>query len=239
MEDLPQVLRFAMQFCDGMQHALSKGIKAHRDIKPGNCLITEEGVLKVTDFGLAKIVDDADAPSRDPGADRTKGGFFQRLDKKIPATPVAYFHLEALSSEPGEFVPLAAGQGEALGLPARDTEAHGSLTRTGMGMGTLPYMAPEQFDDFKHLDVRSDVYSFGVMLFQMLTGRLPFAGHDLQDLKRRHKTERPPSPASPSSKLNDIVLACLAKDPAQRFSDFGQARQRLSTVYEELADCRA
>ena len=48
-EDLPQVLRFAIQFCDGMSHALSKGIQAHRDIKPGNCLITEDHILKVTD----------------------------------------------------------------------------------------------------------------------------------------------------------------------------------------------
>lgn len=58
-QDLPQVLRFALQFCDGMTHVLSKGLRAHRDIKPHNCLVTEDRVLKVSDFGLAKVFDDA------------------------------------------------------------------------------------------------------------------------------------------------------------------------------------
>jgi tetratricopeptide (TPR) repeat protein len=52
---LEQILRFAIQFCYGMEHAYSKGIKAHRDIKPQNCLITEDKILKITDFGLARV----------------------------------------------------------------------------------------------------------------------------------------------------------------------------------------
>src|ERR1700733_5543740 len=67
-EDVPQILRFAIQFCDGMTHALAKGIRAHRDIKPRNCLIASDGVLKVTDFGLVKLLEDdlvamGDAPA--------------------------------------------------------------------------------------------------------------------------------------------------------------------------------
>lgn len=53
-EDLQQVLRFAIQWCDGMTYAFSKGITAHRDIKPQNCLVTKDATVKVTDFGLAK-----------------------------------------------------------------------------------------------------------------------------------------------------------------------------------------
>jgi serine/threonine protein kinase len=53
MEDPAWLLRLAIQFCDGMIHANSHGIRVHRDIKPANCLVTSEGTLKVTDFGLA------------------------------------------------------------------------------------------------------------------------------------------------------------------------------------------
>lgn len=56
-ENLPKILGFALNICDGMIHITSKGIKAHRDLKPENCLITEYGTLKVTDFGLASLVD--------------------------------------------------------------------------------------------------------------------------------------------------------------------------------------
>ena len=58
-DDLPQVIRFAVQFCRGMAFANSRGIKVHRDIKPQNCLVTENQVLKITDFGLAKVLQDA------------------------------------------------------------------------------------------------------------------------------------------------------------------------------------
>ena len=186
--DLPQVLRFAIQFCDGMSHALSKGIQAHRDIKPANCLITEDRTLKVADFGLAKVFDEA-GPVGGPGRE---------------------------VEEPN-----------ARGLRI-------SATRTGTGAGTPPYMAPEQFDDAKHVDVRADVYSFGVMLYEMLAGRLPFQGRT-EEFERLHKTQPPPPLVGCHLSLVTAVQTCLAKDPAARYANFDVLRVRLAEIYESLS----
>jgi len=60
-QDLPQVMRFAMQCCDGLLHALTQGVQLHRDIKPSNCLITPDGALKLTDVRVAPVFDGLEA----------------------------------------------------------------------------------------------------------------------------------------------------------------------------------
>ncbi len=55
--DLPQSLRWCIQFCHGMEHARSRGIRSHRDIKPANIMITANGLVKITDFGFADVID--------------------------------------------------------------------------------------------------------------------------------------------------------------------------------------
>jgi serine/threonine-protein kinase len=96
-----------------------------------------------------------------------------------------------------------------------------TLTRTGTILGTPGYMSPEQFDAHG-VDERSDVYSLGVVLFEVLTGRLPFTGQTPIAVALGHKTEPPPLPRSIRHAipawLEHVVLRCLEKDPARRFA---------------------
>ncbi len=92
-----------------------------------------------------------------------------------------------------------------------------SLTESGTVLGTAAYISPEQAGS-EPVTPASDVYSFGVILFQMLTGRLPFESGSAVDLALRHRTEPPPPvsehrPDAPAG-LAALTLAALAKDPA-------------------------
>ena len=194
-EDLGRVLAFAIHFCDGMTHAVAKGIKAHRDIKPQNCLVTEDFTLKVTDFGLAKVALEGGA-SLAASLTAKSGGFWKRLVGDKP------------EQRPVE-----------------------GLSQTGASAGTPAYMSPEQFVDFKHVDVRADVYSFGVMLFQMITGRLPFVARTWRDFALIHASQEPARGRIEHRKLEDIVMRCLAKDARNRFGDFASLRGELHQLF--------
>src|SRR5262249_35113157 len=103
-------IKFITQVALGLQKAHAQGL-IHRDVKPDNILIDQNGQAKLTDLGLVK-----------------------------------------------------------------GTEADLNLTRTGRGLGTPHFMAPEQFRNAKHADVRCDVYSLGATLYQLVTGTIPFDG---------------------------------------------------------------
>jgi eukaryotic-like serine/threonine-protein kinase len=99
------------------------------------------------------------------------------------------------------------------------------ITRTGV-IGTFDYMAPEQIRDAADVDGRADVYSLGIMLFQMLTGRLPFIASNPGALLIAHMNQPAPDPRDfrpdiPED-VADVIRKTLEKDPAQRYQTAGE-----------------
>ena len=108
---------------------------------------------------------------------------------------------------------------------ARDvTSGAKSITDTGMMVGTPEYMSPEQFQGEK-VDARADIYSLGVLLFQMATGKLPFAADTPISLGMKHVSEPPVPPRSivPDLpvRLNRVILKCLEKRREERYPTAG------------------
>jgi serine/threonine protein kinase len=117
---------------------------------------------------------------------------------------------------------------------AQDSEARMRTSEQLQGAGTLPYMAIEQLECRPTLGPPADVYAFGVVLYEMLTGRLPFDGDSLGAILLKQLRERPPAPSSVVPRLNPeldaFVLKCLSQDPRQRFPSAGQALAALSDI---------
>jgi beta-lactam-binding protein with PASTA domain/predicted Ser/Thr protein kinase len=142
----------------------------HRDLKPHNVIIDDEGRVKVTDFGIAR-----------------------------------------------------AGASE--------------ITQTGSIMGTARYLSPEQAQGHA-VGARSDLYAIGIMLYELLTGTVPFEGESVVAIALRHLSEppRPPSTIVPSisPNLDAIVMRALEKDPERRFADADEFLGALEAERERL-----
>src|SRR4051794_33447597 len=112
------------------------------------------------------------------------------------------------------------------------------MTQTGSIMGTAQYLSPEQAQGV-NVDERSDLYSVGVVLYEMLTGRVPFEGDSAVSiaLKQVAEAPTPPSAINPDTppELEALVLRALAKDPAERYQDADEFITALDRVRGHLA----
>jgi serine/threonine protein kinase/Tfp pilus assembly protein PilF len=115
---------------------------------------------------------------------------------------------------------------------ARSVEAQG-VTQAGTIVGTPDYMSPEQVEG-KEADQRSDIYSIGVILYEMMTGKVPFEGDTALSVALKHKTEAPPDPRSINpqlaSDLSGIILRCMEKDRERRYQTVDELLSDLSHV---------
>jgi len=113
---------------------------------------------------------------------------------------------------------------------ARSVEAPG-VTQTGVMIGTPDYISPEQAEG-EEADQRSDIYALGVILYEMVTGRVPFKGDTALSVALKHKSEIPPDPKKlnpeVSEDLSRLILICMEKDRERRYQ----------TAEELLADLR-
>ena len=164
-----EVIDIALQITNGLSVAHDSYI-IHRDIKPQNILILENGLIKITDFGIA--------------------------------------------------VAMNATQ----------------LTQTNSVMGSVHYLPPEQASG-KGATLQSDIYSIGILMYELLTGKLPFKGDNAVEIALKHLKEPMPSikdedPAIPQS-VENIILKATAKNPKNRYVDAREMHEDLKTCLDE------
>jgi serine/threonine-protein kinase len=114
----------------------------------------------------------------------------------------------------------------------RSLEAKG-ITGAGVMIGTPEYMSPEQVEA-KETDQRSDIYSLGVILYEMVTGRVPFEGETPLSIAMKHKSEEPPDPKELNAQipedLSRVILRCMEKDKKNRYQSTGEVHSELDKI---------
>jgi serine/threonine protein kinase len=140
--------------------------------------------------------------------------------------------------KPGNILFTAAGEVKVadFGIASQlDDMIDTRMTLSGLGLGTPSYMAPEQARDSMRVDARSDIYALGIVLYEMLTGGLPFTGQSAFDVIRKHMGERLPPPQARRPDLPGpccaVVCKMLEKGPDHRY----QAHDALLLDLERIA----
>lgn len=156
----------ALAVCEALAASHARGI-VHRDVKPANIIVADDGGVKLTDFGIARVL---------------------------------------------------AAEG---------------VTAPGVIVGTATYMAPEQVRGDR-LDGRADLYALGVVLYELVTGSVPFTGVGSADVaaRRLHESPVPPRHLVPalSREMDDLVLRALALDPAGRHREAREMAEDLRAL---------
>ena len=160
-----EAIDIMLQLTDGLSSAHDSYI-IHRDIKPQNIMILEDGMIKITDFGIAMAINAAD------------------------------------------------------------------LTQTNSVMGSVHYLPPEQAAG-KGSTIKSDIYSLGILLYEMLSGTMPFRGETAVEIALKHIKDPMPSIRKVNSKVpqsvENIIPKCTAKNPKNRYNNVRELQEDLKS----------
>jgi len=196
------------QIASALKAAHEVGI-VHRDIKPENVMVRPDGLVKVLDFGIAKLIERPSAQQSPPFADQETASLSEFYSTKVDEAKYETTPDEGLNE-----------------------------TAAGIIMGTVTYMSPEQLRGQK-VDARADIFSLGVLLYEVIAGTSPFAGDTQVDriaaiLEREPAPLTEHRPDTPRG-LEPIVSKALCKDRDNRYQLVGDLLDDLKNLKQDLA----